>query len=180
MEKYDHLHWLFWMDTDALFMNIHVSLAQLLAGVGNDDLVILAADAEGINAGTFFIRNSPAGRQLCKELLNQRSKYNYEQQAMSALYNNAVEKSGQKCVVSEKDDLHLPSGVKACLDQKAPGFRVLKLCAMGSWAGLEWKRGHGLYLDGVYMDNDFIVHFPGDRRLKLGAMKQALSGRLKR
>ena len=41
------------MDTDALFMNIHISLAQLLAGVEKNDLMILAADAEGINAGTF-------------------------------------------------------------------------------------------------------------------------------
>lgn len=180
MGKHAHLHWLFWMDTDALFMNIHISLAQLLAGIGKDDLMILAADAEGINAGTFFMRNSPAGRQLCKELLNQRSKYNYEQQAMSVLYNKAVEKSGQKCIVSEKDNLYLPSGVKACLDRKAPGFRVLKLCAIGSWVGLERKHGHGLYFEGVYMENDFIVHFAGDRRLKLSAMKQALSGRLKR
>ena len=86
------------------------------------------------------------GRQLCKELLNQRAMYTYEQQAISALYNKAVEKSGQKCIVSEKDNLHLPSGVKACLNQKAPGFRVLKLCAIGSWAGLERKRGYGLYL----------------------------------
>ena len=178
MKKYDHLQWLFWMDTDALFMNIHISLTQLLAGVGRDDLMIIAADAEGINAGTFFIRNSPAGRELCKELLNQRSKYSYEQQALSALYNKAVEESGQKCVVSEKDNLRLPSGVKACLDRKAPGFRILKLCAMGSWAGLEWKRHHGLYFDGVYMHDDFIIHFPGDRRVKLSAMKQALFGRL--
>ena len=104
--------------------------------------------------------------------------YTNEQQAISALYNKAVEKSEQKCIVSEKDNLHLPSGVKACLNQKAPGFRILKLCAMGSWAGLERKRGYGLYFDGVYMDNDFIVHFAGDGRFKLSTMKQALSGRL--
>ena len=38
-------------------LNIHISLAQVLAGV---EKMILAADAEGINAGTFFIRNSPS------------------------------------------------------------------------------------------------------------------------
>ena len=53
--------------------------------------------------------------------------------------------------------------------------RMPLLCEIGSWVGLERKRGHGLYFDGVYMDNDFIVHFAGDRSLKLGAMKQALS-----
>ena len=42
MGKHDHLNWLFWMDTDALFMNIHISLVQLLAGVEKDDLMILA------------------------------------------------------------------------------------------------------------------------------------------
>ena len=41
MGKHAHLHWLFWMDTAALFMNIHISLAQLLAGVGKDDLMKL-------------------------------------------------------------------------------------------------------------------------------------------
>lgn len=176
MKKYDELDWLFWIDTDALFMNIHISLAQLLAGVEEGDLIIIGADAEGINAGSFFIRNTHAGRSFCANLLLQRNKYNYEQQAMSALYNKAVEEGGQECVVNEVDNLRLPSGVKACLDKKAKGFRLLKLCALGSWAGLERKRGQGLYFPGVYMNGDFIIHFPGDRRAKLGLMKRALSG----
>ena len=178
MEQYSHLDWLFWMDTDALFMNMQISLTQLLAGVKETELIIIAADAEGINAGTFFIRNTRAGRDFCKELLKQQSKYSYEQQAMSATYNKAVEDSGQHCVVGERDNLRLPSGIKACLHQKAPGFRILRLCAMGSWAGLEWKHGHGYYFDGVYMNGDFIIHFPGDRRVKLSLMKWVLSGRL--
>ena len=175
MERYRNLHWLFWIDTDALFMNKHVRLEELLAGVQESDLFIVGADAEGINAGTFFIRNSPAGRKFCMELLDQQRTYGYEQQAMSSLYNKAVKESGQECVVSERDNLRLPSGVKACLDKKALGFRILKLCAFGSWAGLEWKRGHGYYFDGVYMDGDFIIHFPGDRSAKLGLMRKALS-----
>lgn len=178
MKQYHNLDWLFWIDTDALIMNIHISLTQLLAGVEDNDLIIIGADAEGINAGTFFVRNNRAGRNFCTELLHQQEKYNYEQQAMSAMYNAAVEKSGQECVVSESVNLKLPSGVKACLDKKAPGFRLLKLCAIGSWAGLERKRGQGLYFDGVYMEGDFIIHFPGDRSAKLGLMKQALSGKI--
>lgn len=172
------LDWLFWVDTDALFMNLHISLIQLLAGVEDTDLIVIGADAEGINAGVFFIRNNPSGRTFCTELLNQRSRYSYEQQGMSALYNKAVKESGQQCHVTEPDNLRLPSGVKACLDKRAPGIRLVKLCAMGSWAGLERKRGHGLYFDGVYMNNDFIIHFPGDRRAKLGLMKKAMSGKI--
>lgn len=178
MQQYRNLDWVFWIDTDALIMNIHISLKQLLAGVEDSDLIIIGADAEGINAGTFFIRNNDAGRNFCTELLHQQKKYNYEQQAMSAMYNAAVETTGQVCVVSESVNLHLPSGVKACLDKKAPSFRLLRLCAIGSWAGLERKRGHGLYFEGVYMAGDFIIHFPGDRRAKLGFMKQALSGKI--
>ena len=178
MKQYRNLDWIFWIDTDALIMNIYISLTELLAGVKDSDLIIIGADAEGINAGTFFIRNNHAGKKLCTKLLHQQQKYKYEQQAMSAMYNAAVEKSGQECVVSERVNLYLPSGVKACLDKKAPGFRLLKLCAIGSWAGLERKRGQGLYFEGVYMEGDFIIHFPGDRRAKLGLMKQALSGNI--
>ena len=178
MEKHRNLRWLFWIDTDALFMNTHIRLNKLIAGVEESDLFIIGADAEGINAGTFFIRNNPAGRRFCTDLLNQQRRYGYEQQGMSSLYNKAVKESGQECVVSESENLRLPSGVKACLDKKAPGIRLLRLCAMGSWAGLEWKRGYGYYFDGVYMHGDFIIHFPGDRSAKLGLMKKALTGRM--
>ena len=179
MKEHSHLDWLFWIDTDALFMNIHISLLQLLAGVKDSDLILIAADAEGINGGVFLIRNNQAGRDFqCKEVLGLKSKYFHDQQAYSALYNKAVRESGQECVVREKENLHLTSGVKACLDKSAPGFRILRLCAMGSWGGLEWKRGHGLYFEGVYMHEDFVIHFPGDRRVKADLMKQALSSRI--
>jgi len=69
--------------------------------------------------------------------------------------------------VKEQVNLQHP---KACLDQRAPCFCVLKLCAMGSWGGLEWKRGYGFYF---YMYGDFIVHFAGSSVPKLPQMKCA-------
>ena len=178
LERSHHTHWLFWMDTDALFMNMQIKLSQLLAGVTEDDVIIIAPDAEGLNAGTFFIRNNKQGRKFCLGWLEKHHWFRYEQQALSTMYNEAVRRSGQDCHVSEPDDLGHPSGVKACLDRKARHFRVLKLCAMGSWGGLEWRRWHGYYFQGFYMYGDFIVHFAGDRKYKLPMMRLAEEGGL--
>ena len=49
---------LFWMDTDALFMNQHIKLSQLLVRDTENDVIIVAADAESLNAGNFLIRNN--------------------------------------------------------------------------------------------------------------------------
>ena len=152
LEQHTELDWLFWIDSDALFMNMDIKLHQLLVGVSDTDVIVIAPDAEGLNAGTFFVPSSQPGREFCEELLQQRSKYHYEQGALSALYNKAVRESGQECAIYQKDNYNHPSGIKACLDKKAPGFRILRLCAMGSWGGLEWKPGHGFYFDDVYMN----------------------------
>lgn len=164
MWKKRDIQWLFWMDTDALFMNMQISLSQLLVGVSEDDVIVLAADAEGLNAGAFLIRNNESGRQFCQEWFKKRSQFCYEQQALSTMYNDAVTQSGQSCETPERVDLTHPSGVKACIGKKAPRFNLLRLCAIGSWGGLEWKHGHGYYLDGFYMYGDLIVHFAGNNR----------------
>ena len=173
MEQNKHHQWLFWMDKDALFMNTHIKLSRLLVRVTENDIIIVAADAESLNAGTLLIRNNQQGRKFCQDWIGRRYKFRYEQQALSTMYNQAVRERGQECIVKEQVNLQHPSGVKACLDQRAPGFRVLKLCAMGSWGGLEWKRGHGFYFQGFYMYGDFIVHFAGSSVPKLPQMKRA-------
>lgn len=172
MNDHKEHQWLFWMDTDTLIMNMQIRLGQLLVDVERDDVIVIAADAEGLNAGTFFIQNSEAGRAFCENWLSKRAKYRYEQQALSILYNEAVEENGDMCSVEELDLSH-PSGIRACLNKTAPGFRVLRLCAMGSWSGLEWKCSHGYYFQGVYMYGDFIVHFAGnDKETKLRLMEK--------
>ena len=178
LERSRHAHWLFWMDTDALFMNMQIKLSQLLAGVTEDDVIIIAPDRLGLNAGIFLIRNNKQGRKFCQSWLNKHHRFWYEQQALSTMYNEAVRKSGQDCHVSEPDDLGHPSGVKACLDRKARHFRVLKLCAMGSFDVLEWKRWRGPYFQGFYMYGDFIVHFAGARKTKLARARIVEEGGL--
>ena len=174
MRNYSDLQWIFWMDTDALFMNTEIRLSQLLFDVTENDVIVIAADAEGLNAGTFLIRNNELGRRFLRKWLEKHRVFLYEQQALSDMYNDAVRESGQDCHLTEEEDYKHPSGVKACIDRKAPGFHMLKLCAMGSWGGLEWKHGHGYYLEGFYMYGDFIVHFAGnDKPTKVRLMKLA-------
>jgi len=74
-EQNKHHQWLFWMDIDVLFMNTHIKLSQLLVGVTENDFIIVAADAESLNAGTFFIRNNQQGRKFCQDWIGRCYKF---------------------------------------------------------------------------------------------------------
>jgi len=163
MEQNKHHQWLFWMDTDALFVNMCIKPSQLLVGVTENDVIIVAADAESLNAGTFLIRNNQQGRKFCQDWIGRRYK------ALSTMYSQAVrEWAGVHCEGAGEPTTSF--WCQSVLGSKAPGFHVLKLCAMGSWGGLEWKRGHSFYF---YMYGDFIVHFAGSSVPKLPQMKCA-------
>ena len=74
-EQNKHHQWLFWMDIDVLFMNTHIKLSQLLVGVTENDFIIVAADAESLNAGTFLIRNNQQGRKFCQDWIGRCYKF---------------------------------------------------------------------------------------------------------
>ena len=77
MEQNKHHQWLLWMDTDALFMHMRIKLSQLLVGVTENDIIIVAADAESLNAGTFLIRNYQQGRKICQDWIGRHYKFQY-------------------------------------------------------------------------------------------------------
>jgi hypothetical protein len=58
LPRYD---WIFWLDADALILNGDVPLERLLE---DDADLIIGSDLNGINAGVFFIRNTPASVRL--------------------------------------------------------------------------------------------------------------------
>ena len=64
--KYD---WVFWTDADVLFLNQEVKLEDLLKDIPDDkDLIISKDYFSGLNAGNFFLRNTPWTRNLLKEI----------------------------------------------------------------------------------------------------------------
>lgn len=48
------IDWLFWIDADAIFMNFDIRLESLIS---NKAFFIVGRDCNGINVGTFFIKN---------------------------------------------------------------------------------------------------------------------------
>jgi hypothetical protein len=86
LPRYD---WIFWTDADSLIMNPALSLASLVAGVGED---LIFAKYEGrLQAGQFLIRNSPFSLDFLARVYAQLEFINHvhwEQAAIIALLKN--------------------------------------------------------------------------------------------
>jgi len=59
------IDWIFWIDTDALFMDFNVKLEDL---VDDESFFIVGRDCNGINVGTFFIRNCEKSLRFLKDI----------------------------------------------------------------------------------------------------------------
>jgi hypothetical protein len=59
LDAYPDIDWLWWTGTDTLITNMSVKLEDR---VDNNYHFIIATDCNGINADSFFVRNTPEGR----------------------------------------------------------------------------------------------------------------------
>jgi hypothetical protein len=55
------VEWVWWLDIDTIITNFHVRIEDR---IDNNYHFIISKDLNGINAGSFFIRNSPEGRNF--------------------------------------------------------------------------------------------------------------------
>lgn len=77
--------WLWWKDADALVMNSQVRLETFL---DPDFDMVISIDANGLNTGSFFVRNTPATFRGLRAVYNNTVFINYpwwEQAAMNNL-----------------------------------------------------------------------------------------------
>ena len=81
------IDWVFWLDADAMITNFDIKLESF---IDSDYHFIITEDNNGLNAGSFFIRNSPEGRNYFQDLLDNVHIYNriemYEQKWMWDTY----------------------------------------------------------------------------------------------
>jgi hypothetical protein len=61
------IDWLFWIDADALFMNYNKKLESF---VNDKSFFIVGQDCNGINVGTFFIKNCERSIQFLDDIWN--------------------------------------------------------------------------------------------------------------
>lgn len=61
------IDWFFWIDADALFMNYNIKLESL---VSDKAFFIVGRDCNGINVGTFFIKNCQQAIEFLEDIWN--------------------------------------------------------------------------------------------------------------
>lgn len=159
------IDWILWLDADALIMDMERPLDSLVATVSSDTAIILANEANGVNAGSFLVANSPHGRN-----------------AMRAWARGATEsdiKSDQRYLRSlfDKEGVLLSNySTDNLIDSTR--YHIAEPCALMAGGGLEWSaRQHRPFWEGMFARGDFVVHFWG-RANKLEMMRLAASGSL--
>ena len=172
LEKCPHCEWVLFTDIDLIIMNFGISIPELLRGIAADDYFVIAADSLTLNTGSWLVRNSEKGKELLREWARMQVNYKTNQQAFNALYNARAECKGKDKV----EDLSHSGSVVACINTHVPGIAVVPLCGIGSWGGLEWSKGGVPYMQGMYVDGDFAVHFAGRGAEKVKLIAQALGG----
>lgn len=140
LDSHPNTDWVWWIDSDAIITNYTTKIEDL---VDNDYHFIIGADGNGLNAGVFFLRNSPEGNAYLNWMIEVWPKYQthhfYEQQIMIESYDMAEWKPIMKVVPQHKFNSHdcWPNGWR-------PGFGV-DVLGERAW----WEPG------------DVVVHWPG-------------------
>jgi hypothetical protein len=75
LENNPDLQWVWWLDCDAMITNFTKKLEDI---VDDDYHIIMSTDVNGINAGSFFVRNSPEGLQWLKMIMSYKPAYDIE------------------------------------------------------------------------------------------------------
>lgn len=136
--------WVWWLDIDTLITNFHIKIEDRIDD--NYDFII-TKDINGINAGSFFIKNSPAGNELLDWMIDvypifeKQTGFFAEQTAMEAAMHIEKFKKITK-FVSQKS-------INSYHDSLNPVYNILSN---------QWVR---LGPDAIWERGDFVVHFPG-------------------
>ncbi len=132
--------WIWWLECDTLITNFNVKIEDF---IDDDYHFVIGTDGNGLNAGSFFLRNSDQGRAYLRWLMDMWPKYAnhyfYEQQAMIDSYDMLEWRPIIKVEPQHKFNSH-----DCWPNHYLPGFGVDKL-GQRAW----WEPG------------DAVVHWPG-------------------
>tara|TARA_R110000824_G_scaffold128568_4_gene289577 strand:- start:79154 stop:79888 length:735 start_codon:yes stop_codon:yes gene_type:complete len=142
LEQDDVSDWFFWIDGDAIFMNHHKRLDQFIS---NDpsQFFIVGKDCNGINVGTFFLKNCKRSLEFLKEIWE-----------IGPQAGGWVEESeqGQLSILGQSE-------------KYADGFSIVRNTDFNSYVHDCWKvenrEGAECQLHYKYEDGDFVIHMPG-------------------
>ena len=72
LENNPEVKWVWWLDTDALITNFTKKIEDY---VDDQYHIIISTDVNGINCGSFFVKNSPEGIEWLKMILDHKERY---------------------------------------------------------------------------------------------------------
>lgn len=201
------LDYIFYLDMDIVIMNMDIKLEQLISlGIQQSDHkkenvdFILTEDWNGLNTGTWFVRNTQWSAWLLQAAFNLSALFSvkqspeginfpfeYEQRAFHYLYNTAVWQ--KRLLPRYDDDLKKHSeqsgmypvvpyltadGAVQTSSSVREHFAFLPQCAMNSYVMYPFY-WNGDREQSHYIDGDFLVHFAGKKgKVKTNLMNHYL------
>eukprot|EP01094_Clydonella_sp_ATCC50884_P021983 TRINITY_DN4953_c0_g1_i1.p1 TRINITY_DN4953_c0_g1~~TRINITY_DN4953_c0_g1_i1.p1 ORF type:complete len:510 (+),score=120.87 TRINITY_DN4953_c0_g1_i1:168-1532(+) len=158
LPKYD---WLFWADTDTLIMNMDVRLEAFI-----DDRydIIITKDLNGLNAGVWFIRNTPWSMAFLKRWFAQTDFIapldsgggSGDQDALEHLFERMALQKAKEGDGDGEGTGEGRGGAAAARTQLEQHVKIVPQCAFNSY--VSWSVSGR---DGIYVRGDFLVHLAG-------------------
>lgn len=137
LEGYPEVDWVWWTGADTLITNMDIKLEDK---VDNDYHFIIASDCNGINADSFFVRNTPEGRGFIEMIIDNYEKYKND---------NWQE---QQCII---DHLEEYKGIIKVVPQRE--INAYDYALLYSDQSNIDKLGN----NGQWQDGDLLIHWPG-------------------
>lgn len=134
------LEWAWWLDCDAMITNYNIKLESI---VDNNYHFILSEDINGLNAGSFLVRNSTEGRDYLQMILDNMETYRFH---------NWHE---QQCI---NDTYDIYRGIIKVLPQKIINCYNYELYKEHYPQDDKWW---AYYHAGQWKLGDFVIHWPG-------------------
>lgn len=158
--------WVFWMDSDSLIMNSEIRLEDILPSELDKDFV-LAIDLKGYNAGMWMLRKSKWSTDF---LDNWWSKTEYIREPGDVRPGDNIALK-QMFKLKEIDMKHVLIAPQCSFNSYyCPNFKKTVEEMEKQWY---WSQGDYLWMLGIYVNGDFVLHFAGlnDKQSLIGKFR---------
>ena len=142
-EENQEIIWAYWLDCDALITNLEVRLESI---IDDNYHIIIATDWNGLNTGSFLVKNSIEGKNWLKFIYEQRFIELYQDHPWHeqlAIINHFQEFSHLFKIVPQRT------------------FNSYDFDFYQLLSGTDYPRFDKLGTNGQWKEGDFVVHFPG-------------------
>lgn len=144
---YPDCEWVFFSECDTLITNMYIKLEDIVKH--EEKHFVITVDINGINAGSFFVRNTVEGRGYIQSMVNSIGRFDHEQDFIKDSYFGS----------------RTHTDIISLYPQRAFNSYDYNVWGDAFPSGLDMFGNNGRWSPG-----DFIIHFPGntlENRLKL-------------